>query len=541
MTYVRAGAGGGLLSYTTIVGNSLEGDTASDVDFLDTGDGAMIQAAITALPASGGTILIRKGTYTLTTSLTLNRSDIRLLGEGVGSTVIGGPTGADNLMDVGDGVTLRSNIQIEGITFIDNEPALPTNGGIIVDGVSDMLVSECEFIGSAFPGGWVGFGMADSGALGGGQSRVVNCRFAGSIGALFAPATLSGVVAFNGVNSVQFIDNLVEGTGGGGYLVLDSVNGMVINGNVWNGGNATCVDAVNSTQNLTVDGNVMRNNDGSFLEIISGGGQTSREIVVSNNLCENSADTAITIQIGSNGAPVSNVVVEGNVIQNGATGILLEDADFVTITGNHINGVSGAGLQIRTSSSSAVFDGNHLESCGTAIFIQNDGMIVSNNIINGCTTGINVANSDCIITGNLGDATITTDFIDTGDRNHWDNNWFQLPTVITADGVATRLFDMPVQSDKNYTYEVTISAKRTDVSNQERFSEVADITVSVNSTNTPSIGTPTIVHNDQSPAAPGPPSATYTALPGPGTFFIDVTGIAAQTWEWSARIKWRNN
>ncbi len=48
-----------------IVGNSLNGDTATDVDFLDPGDGSGIVAALAAIPAGGGDIFIKAGLYDL--------------------------------------------------------------------------------------------------------------------------------------------------------------------------------------------------------------------------------------------------------------------------------------------------------------------------------------------------------------------------------------------------------------------------------------------------------------------------------------------
>lgn len=48
-----------------IVGNALEGDTLFVCDFLDPGDGTGIQAALAALPANGGDVWVRPGTYDL--------------------------------------------------------------------------------------------------------------------------------------------------------------------------------------------------------------------------------------------------------------------------------------------------------------------------------------------------------------------------------------------------------------------------------------------------------------------------------------------
>lgn len=60
----QAGAAPDVRGPTVVVGNSPAGDTADNCDFLDSGNGAAIQAAVAATDlAGGGTVFIRRGTY----------------------------------------------------------------------------------------------------------------------------------------------------------------------------------------------------------------------------------------------------------------------------------------------------------------------------------------------------------------------------------------------------------------------------------------------------------------------------------------------
>lgn len=538
ITIPGGGGGGGLIYYTTVVGNSLQGDTALEVDFLDDGTGNGITAALAALPAAGGTILIRKGTYTLAAALTLNRSNVRLIGEGAGSTIIIGPTGA-NLMNIGDGITLRSNIQIEGITFSDGDATTPVNGGLVANGVADFTVAKCEFIGAASPLGWVGLAIADSGALGGEGHIITENYFSGGFGVLVAPASMTGLMAINGVSRVNISDNVFDGDGAAAYLgVNNGVDNVTIIGNSWTGNGGFCIDIVGSATNMMVSGNVMAKNDGAFFRASAAVADTIENLTITGNHIEANGNTTQLINIDGSGAVIENVTITGNGLVGGSGGVRLDNVTNATVTGNSIVDASGTGVDLVSPSTTAVVEGNSIVDCGTGISVATGNNLIQDNSIDGTGTGITVSGSDNIIIGNRGESTLTTDFSDSGARNHWDNNWFQLPSVTTTDAVATRLFDMPVQSTKSYIYEVEVTAMRTDAQpNQDHISEKAIFTVSVNSGNTPLISAVTVVFNDQTAG----PAIAYTALPGPGTVFIDVTGVAAQTFVWSARIMWRNN
>lgn len=109
-----SGGGGGGVKAATIV-----------VDAGGTGDVLTLAAGITALPAAGGYIYIREGTYTISSSQILPDKDILFIGSGIGSTIINF-TGAGtffssaftrhytfrNLSINGDGVTAAQKLYV---------------------------------------------------------------------------------------------------------------------------------------------------------------------------------------------------------------------------------------------------------------------------------------------------------------------------------------------------------------------------------------------------------------------------------------------
>lgn len=77
-----------------VIGTSTAGWTADDCDYLCDGaaDQVEINAAITALPSTGGEIVLLDGTYTLSAAIAINKHKVTLRGSG-DSTILTGTTG----------------------------------------------------------------------------------------------------------------------------------------------------------------------------------------------------------------------------------------------------------------------------------------------------------------------------------------------------------------------------------------------------------------------------------------------------------------
>ena len=133
-----------------VIGTSTAGWTASDCDYLcdGTADDVEINAAIQALPATGGQILILDGTYKITAPITFNKNGATLCGNGA-ATILQrnwdsaryGNGGVITINAVNDGVTVR-NIQIDGNAA--NYTATGNHGIYITSGSNNIINNICN-------------------------------------------------------------------------------------------------------------------------------------------------------------------------------------------------------------------------------------------------------------------------------------------------------------------------------------------------------------------------------------------------------------
>lgn len=87
-----------------VVGTSTAGWTADDCDYLcdGTDDQVEIQAAINALPADGGEIIILDGTYEISSEISIKKRNVRIRGCGY-STILNGTMSTGHLIDINGG------------------------------------------------------------------------------------------------------------------------------------------------------------------------------------------------------------------------------------------------------------------------------------------------------------------------------------------------------------------------------------------------------------------------------------------------------
>lgn len=91
VTWVFIGAGAGVVAATLVVS-----------PIPNVGDYTDIQSALNALPADGGLIFVREGTYNITTSILMPSKNVRIIGCG-GAAIFGGG-GASTIIDIGANV-----------------------------------------------------------------------------------------------------------------------------------------------------------------------------------------------------------------------------------------------------------------------------------------------------------------------------------------------------------------------------------------------------------------------------------------------------
>jgi len=128
-------------SATIVIGNSTSGHKLGEVDYLCTGtnDHTILNNAITALPSTGGKIIIREGTYNLGGSINVNKNNITL--EGMDdSTVLKATTSITN---VTSGIInlSGSNCKIKYLR-LTNDSGINVDKGIFISGSYNTITGN---------------------------------------------------------------------------------------------------------------------------------------------------------------------------------------------------------------------------------------------------------------------------------------------------------------------------------------------------------------------------------------------------------------
>jgi parallel beta-helix repeat protein len=134
--------GPGFASYVVAAYNSIDNKNADFVcDGVD--DQVTINAAINSLPAIGGSIYLREGTYILSDNIIISKSNVALFGAG-SSTVLKREDNNNKNMRV-IYAYVKANLLIQNIS-IDGNKANPDNGttdGIYFENVDNSEIVEC--------------------------------------------------------------------------------------------------------------------------------------------------------------------------------------------------------------------------------------------------------------------------------------------------------------------------------------------------------------------------------------------------------------
>jgi len=127
---VGAGAGGENYYSPTVI-------VAKDA----TGDYSDIQTAIDALPAGGGRVFVKEGTYTISASITITKSNVVIEGQGDATIIdVGAAMDADAII-IGDGGTDFANITLKNFKIDGNSAGQASGRGIFLnENLSDILI-----------------------------------------------------------------------------------------------------------------------------------------------------------------------------------------------------------------------------------------------------------------------------------------------------------------------------------------------------------------------------------------------------------------
>jgi hypothetical protein len=422
-----------------------------------TNDRNAIQAALDALPATGGVVRFPKGAYVINSQVLIGQDGTQLVFDS-GATIVATIPAADVTLINSDS---KDNVVVDGLNV---DGAFPW--AVYISGGSGHRIRNCRIRGGT---------VASSGICGG--IRVQDCSDVQIIGndiaecgnaSLDAGADIQCnlgdiivddiLIAFNECHSTEVIENIcgfnlhhgriignrcsgarvfASSTGTGGYGILcygtaginvDNVGTVLIDGNQVADTEGNGIYTQDRMKRITIV-----NND------VSGACTTMTEgsLLVAGIVCEGEDSIVANnrvIDSGKNGIATSThagIVIRGNTIVDPAEdGITVTTQDDVLIQGNLIRGVGTGKLAI-----------------GHRGFVDrvNDGIVIENNVMLDCTHAIHLGPSatNCIARDN-----VSTGLTDTGyiahvqgagaivERNIGNGRLPDVPSVASAATIA---------------------------------------------------------------------------------------------------------
>lgn len=319
------------------VGTSTAGWTADQVDYLcnGTADQAKINAAIAALPSTGGEVVILDGTYNLYSPIDLNKNNVKITGKGNSTKIkrnFRGSATYKGLIRIMSSLCTISSLCIDGAKL--SYDGVYNNGIYINTGVTRCTITE------------------------------VRCINNGENGILLNSSNEENIISDNNIAS----NNL------NGIYIISGAKNIVSNNNL--SGNRVGIEMSNDSIYTTITGNVCIDNaDGGI--IIS----NSERNTISGNLCQGNGN-GIELSTGNRNSITGNVCCN-----NTGKGIYLSySSQYNVITGNTCN-ENDTGLWLHTSSLNTIlgntFSRATLSSAQYTIYVDADSRsnLIGGNLI----------------------------------------------------------------------------------------------------------------------------------------------------------------
>lgn len=323
--------GGGVKTRRFVVGTSTVGWTAGDCDYLcdGTSDEVEINQAISALPSSGGEILILDGTYNITAKINVNKNNVCIKGNG-SATILkrmynsGSAEGVITLAGV-EGCRV-DNLQIDGnrssysnsnnrnirLSSSDNNIVTGTihktthNYGIELDSSDNNLITNNICEGSYYYGINVAGGSSDN---------VVSGNSCSS-------CDVGIIINFNSRRNTVSSNICVDCDSQG--LQIYVANDNICKGNMINNSGLFGLE-VHGNNNVIM-GNYSSNN--TFYGILVNGANN----VIANNVCHDNGRIGISLTSGSNrNTVIGNTCIRGT----GSTNDYASNQYTIEVNGNY--------------------------------------------------------------------------------------------------------------------------------------------------------------------------------------------------------------
>ena len=298
-----------------VVGTSTAGWTAADCDYLcdGTADQVEINNAITALPASGGEIVILDGTYNITAKIDVTKNNASIRGNG-NATIL------KRMFNSAEGggvivLTGRSGCKIADLQ-VDGNKTSYTNGsnyGIYLSSSSKNIITGNTYNNNSYDI-----------LLSSSSNNIIT-------GNTCSNNITYGIFVFSSSNDNTITGNTCNNNNRGIYLASSS-NNNTVTGNTCNN-NVVYGISLQLSNNNTVTGNTCNNNDyGILLDSSSRNTVTSNTCIRGTGLTTDYTASQYTIQLsgtGNNYNLISNNNCMGKAVTNGGgTGNTLVNNKF---------------------------------------------------------------------------------------------------------------------------------------------------------------------------------------------------------------------
>ncbi len=218
------------------------------------GDTTDIQAGINLLPATGGVVYIKEGTFAITASIEINKSDVGLIGAGKSTKI---STTSNIPMIHSDGKTglLINSIYLYGAGGANN-----ANHGIFLEAAGSDSIEKC----------WIERCGVYGIIVDGDNDTIRDCRVDDCV--------WGGIVVYGAISMVTI--NTVDNCGQVGIYV--NANECIISNNNTMNNNGNGIGLLGSDNCLIIGNKSTANNNGIF---IAGG--CDANLILGNNLLGN--------------------------------------------------------------------------------------------------------------------------------------------------------------------------------------------------------------------------------------------------------------
>lgn len=290
---MKAGGGGGKRTCRFIIGTSTAGWTEADCDYLcdGTADDVEINAAIQALPATGGEIVILDGSYNIAAEILVNKENVKISGN--------------------DNATVLNREWEESDT------------GVIAIAKSYVIISDLKINGNKTR-------FFDSDGIRVKEKNLTDIKI---INNTCSNNENHGIFADYIQNSI-ITGNICDGNDSHGISVMDSQNNIIIS-NICNN-NGSCGIPIGSAQNCTITGNICNNNFFG-LNIYS-----AEKCTITGNTCNDNSRCGIEAGTAQNCTITGNTCICGTGQSSDyiflQCSIKAEDATKCVIVGNNCAG-----------------------------------------------------------------------------------------------------------------------------------------------------------------------------------------------------------